>query len=143
MSRISAPAVAATGSDYCVAAHSILGKSAGLRPDAIHNIREGRPTGDAKRDALVSFVGTLVATSGPITGSPTAPAQARAASPATDELGWALAEVLAARRARECERERARWEPRDWDVRVTVHDYSAIEGGRVMYGTHVGAGCRG
>ena len=39
---------------------------AGLRPDAIHNIREGRPTDDAKRDALVSFVGALVKTSGEI-----------------------------------------------------------------------------
>jgi AhpD family alkylhydroperoxidase len=51
---------------YCVAAHSLLGKLAGLRSDAIRNIREGRPTGDAKRDALVSFVGTLVNTSGEI-----------------------------------------------------------------------------
>jgi uncharacterized peroxidase-related enzyme len=57
---------AATGCGYCVAAHSLLGKLAGLRPDAIRNIREGRPTGDAKRDALVSFVASLVKTSGEI-----------------------------------------------------------------------------
>ena len=140
MSRISTPAVAAaTGCDYCVAAHSLLGKLAGLRPDAIRSIREGRPTGDAKRDALVAFVGTLVATSGTISGGPTAPAQTRTASPATGELGWTLAEVLAARRARERERERGRWEPRDWDVRVTDHDHSAIEVGRVVQGTHAGA----
>lgn len=55
---------AATGCGYCVAAHSLLGKLAGLRPDAIRNIREGRPTGDAKRDALAGFVGTLVKISG-------------------------------------------------------------------------------
>jgi AhpD family alkylhydroperoxidase len=54
---------AATGCGYCVAAHSLLGKLAGLRPDAIRNIRESRPTGDAKRDALVSFVASLVTTS--------------------------------------------------------------------------------
>ena len=57
---------AATGCGYCVAAHSLLGKLAGLRPDAIRNIRESRPTGDAKRDALVSFVASLVKTSGEI-----------------------------------------------------------------------------
>ena len=57
---------ATAGCGYCVAAHSLLGKLAGLRPDALRNIREGRPTGDAKRDALVSFVGSLVKTSGEI-----------------------------------------------------------------------------
>ena len=36
----------ATGCGYCAAAHSLLGKLAGLRPDAIRNIRERRPTGD-------------------------------------------------------------------------------------------------
>ena len=75
---------AATGCDYCVAAHSLLGQLAGLRPDAVRNVREG----------------TLVATSGTISGGATAPAETRAASPAADELGWTLAEVLAARRAR-------------------------------------------
>lgn len=34
---------AATGCDYCVAAHSLLGKLAGLRPDVIRNIQpQGR-----------------------------------------------------------------------------------------------------
>ena len=132
-------ASAATGCDYSVAAHSQL---AGLRPDAIRNIRGGQPTGDAKRDALVSFIGTLEATSGTISGGATAPAETRAASPAADEVGWTLAEVLTARRARERERERARWEPRDWEVRVTVHEHSAIEGGCVVHGTHVGAAGR-
>ena len=54
------------GCDYCVAAHSLLGKLAGLNPDELKNIRDGKPTGDAKRDALVRFVRKLAATSGTV-----------------------------------------------------------------------------
>lgn len=54
------------GCDYCVAAHSLLGKLAGLKPEELKNIRDGKPTGDAKRDALVSFVRKLAATSGTV-----------------------------------------------------------------------------
>ncbi|RDS84267.1 carboxymuconolactone decarboxylase family protein [Dyella psychrodurans] len=54
------------GCDYCVAAHSLLGKMTGLKPDVLAKIRAGEPTGDAKRDALAHFVRTLVATSGTI-----------------------------------------------------------------------------
>ncbi|WP_109127117.1 carboxymuconolactone decarboxylase family protein [Dyella sp. C11] len=54
------------GCDYCVAAHSLLGKMAGLKPDALGKIRAGQSTDDAKRDALVHFVRTLVKTSGTI-----------------------------------------------------------------------------
>jgi uncharacterized peroxidase-related enzyme len=57
---------AATGCDYCVAAHSLLGKLAGLPPDAIRKIRAGQPTGDAKGDTLATFVRTLATTSGTI-----------------------------------------------------------------------------
>ncbi|HZB92603.1 MAG TPA: carboxymuconolactone decarboxylase family protein [Stellaceae bacterium] len=57
---------AATGCDYCLAAHSLLAKLAGLKPEVIRNLREGNPTGDAKRDALARFVRLLVATSGTI-----------------------------------------------------------------------------
>jgi uncharacterized peroxidase-related enzyme len=56
----------ATGCDYCVAAHSLLGKLAGLSPDALKKIRAGELTGDAKRDALIRFVRTLARTSGTI-----------------------------------------------------------------------------
>jgi uncharacterized peroxidase-related enzyme len=52
------------GCDYCVAAHSLLGKLAGLKPEELKNIRDGKPTGDVKRDALVRFVRKLAATSG-------------------------------------------------------------------------------
>jgi uncharacterized peroxidase-related enzyme len=55
---------AATGCDYCVAAHSLLLKLAGLAPAAIRQIREGKPTGDAKRDALAAFAWSLVTTTG-------------------------------------------------------------------------------
>ena len=54
------------GCDYCVAAHSLLGKLVGLAPDVVKQIRAGQPTGDAKRDALVRFVRTLAGTSGTI-----------------------------------------------------------------------------
>ena len=54
------------GCDYCVTAHNHLGKLAGLEPDVLKQLREGRPTGDAKRDALVRFVRTLAQTSGTI-----------------------------------------------------------------------------
>jgi uncharacterized peroxidase-related enzyme len=57
---------AAVGCDYCEAAHSLLGKLAGLKPDVLKQIRAGQPTGDAKRDALVRFVRLLVLTRGTI-----------------------------------------------------------------------------
>ncbi len=54
------------GCDYCVAAHSLLGKLAGLKPDELKNIRDGKPTGDVKRDALVGFVRKLAQSSGTV-----------------------------------------------------------------------------
>src|SRR6476661_4478357 len=44
---------AAGGCDYCVAAHNHLAKLAGVKPEVIKQIHEGKPTGDARRDALV------------------------------------------------------------------------------------------
>lgn len=44
------------GCDYCVAAHTMVGKMAGLSPDAIKQIRDGDDTGEARRDALLQFV---------------------------------------------------------------------------------------
>src|ERR1700740_909551 len=52
------------GCGYCVAAHSLLGKLAGLKPDELKNIRDGKPTGDSRRDALARFVRNLAETSG-------------------------------------------------------------------------------
>ncbi len=54
------------GCHYCVAAHSLLGKLAGLKPETLKQIRVGQSTGDPKRDALARFVRTLVKTSGEI-----------------------------------------------------------------------------
>jgi uncharacterized peroxidase-related enzyme len=54
------------GCDYCVAAHSLLGKMTGLKPEVLKQIRAGVATGDAKRDALVHFVRNLQQTSGTI-----------------------------------------------------------------------------
>jgi uncharacterized peroxidase-related enzyme len=55
-----------SGCAYCEAAHSLLGKLAGLSPDALKNIRIGEPTGDVKRDALVRFVRKLAQSSGTV-----------------------------------------------------------------------------
>ena len=55
-----------TGCDYCLAAHSLLGKLAGLKADELKKIHDGQPTRDAKRDALVRFVRTLAETSGTV-----------------------------------------------------------------------------
>jgi uncharacterized peroxidase-related enzyme len=56
----------AGGCDYCVAAHSYLGKLAGVKPEALSQIRDGQPTDDAKRDALVGFVRKLAQSSGTV-----------------------------------------------------------------------------
>lgn len=56
----------AAGCDYCVAAHSHLGKLAGVKPEVLKQILNTQPTGDAKRDALVSFVRKLARTSGTV-----------------------------------------------------------------------------
>jgi uncharacterized peroxidase-related enzyme len=57
---------AAGGCDYCVAAHNHLAKLAGLKLEVLKQIREGQPTGDAERDALVAFVRKLARSSGTV-----------------------------------------------------------------------------
>lgn len=54
------------GCDYCVAAHSLVGKLAGLQPDTLRQLRAGETTGDARRDALVTFVRTVAGTQGTV-----------------------------------------------------------------------------
>ena len=56
----------AVGCDYCVAAHTLAGKFAGLAPETMKAVRAGEPSGDAKRDALVHFVRLLVTTHGTV-----------------------------------------------------------------------------
>ena len=43
------------GCDYCVAAHSMVGKMVGLKADELSQLRAGEATGNAQRDALVRF----------------------------------------------------------------------------------------
>ena len=57
---------AASGCDYCVAAHHHLAKLAGVKPETLQQILAGQTTGDAKRDALVAFVRKLAQTSGTV-----------------------------------------------------------------------------
>lgn len=56
----------AAGCEYCVAAHSLLGKMAGLPQEVLKALRDGQPTGDDKRDALARFVAVLTRTRGTI-----------------------------------------------------------------------------
>ena len=57
------------GCDYCVAAHSLLGKLAGLKPDELKKIRDRQLIGDDKLDALIRFVRKLAATSGTVSSA--------------------------------------------------------------------------
>ncbi|VVE25406.1 alkylhydroperoxidase [Pandoraea capi] len=57
------------GCDYCVAAHTMVGKMAGLAPDAMRAVRAGVVSGDDRRDALAHFVRTLVTTNGTLGNS--------------------------------------------------------------------------
>lgn len=57
---------AAGGCDYCVAAHSHLAKLAGVKVDALKQIRDGESTGDARQDTLINFVRKLAQSSGTV-----------------------------------------------------------------------------
>ncbi|WP_296942287.1 carboxymuconolactone decarboxylase family protein [uncultured Massilia sp.] len=54
------------GCDYCLAAHTLMGKMAGLAPEAILAARRGTPTGNGKLDALSTFVRSVVGTTGTV-----------------------------------------------------------------------------
>ncbi|QCP52907.1 carboxymuconolactone decarboxylase family protein [Trinickia violacea] len=56
----------AGGCDYCVAAHTMVGKMAGLKPEEMKQIRAGEATGAAQRDALVRFVRNVIRSSGTV-----------------------------------------------------------------------------
>lgn len=57
---------AAVGCDYCVAAHTMMGKFAGLSTEGMRAIRAGGVTGDDATDALARFARRLVSTSGTV-----------------------------------------------------------------------------
>ena len=71
--------------DYCLAAHTMIGKHAGLSRETILAVRHGQPSGETAIDALASFVKILVSTSG------TVPAAAVAAVKAA---GYSDAQVI-------------------------------------------------
>jgi uncharacterized peroxidase-related enzyme len=52
--------------DYCLAAHTLMGGKAGLSAEDIKSVRYGAATGDARIDALATFVHTVVTTSGDV-----------------------------------------------------------------------------
>ncbi|WMJ68331.1 carboxymuconolactone decarboxylase family protein [Stenotrophomonas sp. 24(2023)] len=54
------------GCDYCVAAHSLMGRMAGLSPEALQQIRSGGAPGTPPLDALTRYVRTLVSTQGTV-----------------------------------------------------------------------------
>jgi uncharacterized peroxidase-related enzyme len=54
------------GCDYCVAAHTLMGKMAGLSPEAMVGVRKGDATGNAREDALAAFARSLVTTTGTV-----------------------------------------------------------------------------
>lgn len=54
------------GCDYCLAAHTLGGKAAGLSADAMLGARRGTPTGNPKFDALSTFARSVTGTSGTV-----------------------------------------------------------------------------
>lgn len=54
------------GCDYCIAAHTLMGKHAGLSPSAMSAIRTANHSGDAALDALANFARLLVSSSGTV-----------------------------------------------------------------------------
>ncbi|MFC0397474.1 carboxymuconolactone decarboxylase family protein [Paraburkholderia rhizosphaerae] len=55
-----------TGCDYCLAAHTLMSKKIGFDREAILALRQGRPSGDARNDALARFVLHLITTNGTV-----------------------------------------------------------------------------
>lgn len=58
-----------SGCDYCVAAHSMVGKMVGLSAATMRQIRAGQSTGDTRRDALVAFTRSLILNPGTVAQS--------------------------------------------------------------------------
>lgn len=50
--------------DYCLAAHTLISKKAGLSKEDILAIRRGTPSSDKRLDALASFTKELISTTG-------------------------------------------------------------------------------
>jgi AhpD family alkylhydroperoxidase len=55
--------------DYCLAAHTLIGKKTGLSKEDILAIRRGTPSSDNRMDALASFTRELISTTGTTSAS--------------------------------------------------------------------------
>jgi AhpD family alkylhydroperoxidase len=62
---ISLTVAEANGCDYCLAAHTVLGKMRGLAPEEMLKIRQGHAT-DPKRNALIRLVREIVEKKGAV-----------------------------------------------------------------------------
>ena len=54
------------GCDYCLAAHTLMGKMAGLAPEAVLAARRGSATANPELDALSTFVRRVVGSTGTV-----------------------------------------------------------------------------
>ncbi|MDB5988979.1 MAG: alkylhydroperoxidase AhpD family core domain protein [Herbaspirillum sp.] len=54
--------------DYCLAAHTLIGKKTGLSKEDVLAIRHGTPSSDARLDTLASFTQELISTKGTLSG---------------------------------------------------------------------------
>jgi uncharacterized peroxidase-related enzyme len=83
-----------TGCDYCLAAHTLVGKKIGLDREAILALRHGRPSGNARDDATARFVLHLLTTSGTVqTGVVTAIKQAGFTDAQIVDVAMAVASI--------------------------------------------------
>ena len=78
---------ARNGCDYCVAAHSAIGKLVGLKADELRQLRGGDSVEDAKRQALVDFPRHVTSTTGTV---------AAERVQAVLAAGWTTAQVVEA-----------------------------------------------
>lgn len=81
------------GCEYCLAAHTGLGRRAGLSPDSMRAIRSEAPTGHPRRDAMTAVAREAALDSGYVT-DPTWTA-ALAADWSADELTEAFVHIIA------------------------------------------------
>ena len=58
---------ASNGCEYCVAAHTVVGKKFSLNADSIEAVRQGRPIDDLRLNALYHFTKSVVESRGNVT----------------------------------------------------------------------------
>lgn len=68
--------------DYCLGAHTLLGKKAGLSKEEILAVRQGSSSGDQRLDALAKFARELVTTQGSVSDASLAAVRAGGVSDA-------------------------------------------------------------